>query len=573
MKTNYSRRELYALGEPLGNSATYKKATGGYVLGGGGGGSPPPPASPTSTTVANTNIPDYLRPYAETMLGATMQQLFNTQQVGGTAATPAGNYDASGNPVQGGGYDANGNPQPGTPASGGTTEITGVKPYVPYSTNPSDYVAGFSPLQNQAFGSVANMQVPGQYGQASNMAGQAGQGALGTVGQADMYGQQGANLSNMYGQAGAQAGQQAAGQSSMYGGLGALQGQQGAAIGQSLGQMSTSPGAVGAYMNPYIQNALAPAQQLLNQQYGMQGATEQGAATSAGAFGGSREALMSGLNQQNQMLAQNQLVGNAYQNAYQNAQQQMNAANQAALSGNAQALSGYGMGLQGAGQAGSQAMQGLGMGLSGAGQAANIGLQGIGAQQAGYGLANNAATNLANIGTQQLGAQQGIAQAQMQAGTAQQQQQQNIINQAIQNYATAQQYPEQQLSFMNSMLRGLPTQQMTTQGYQAPPSSLSQVTGLGLAGLGAYQAFGGAGGSSGSDAGLKENIIGLWTAPNGLRVYEFEYKPEFKDHPLCGHGKFIGYMAQEVEKVMPEAVFTMDNGFKAVNYDMVGRAA
>ena len=61
MKTNYSRRELYALGETLGNSATYKKAGGGYVLGSGGGSPPPPPpASHTSTTVQNTNIPDCL---------------------------------------------------------------------------------------------------------------------------------------------------------------------------------------------------------------------------------------------------------------------------------------------------------------------------------------------------------------------------------------------------------------------------------------------------------------------------------------------------------------------------------
>ena len=29
-------------------------------------------------------------------------------------------------------------------------------------------------------------------------------------------------------------------------------------------------------------------------------------------------------------------------------------------------------------------------------------------------------------------------------------------------------------------------------------------------------------------------------------------------------------MAQEVEKVMPEAVVTMPNGFKAVNYAMLG---
>ena len=125
---------------------------------------------------------------------------------------------------------------------------------------------------------------------------------------------------------------------------------------------------------------------------------------------------------------------------------------------------------------------------------------------------------------------------------------------------------------MNAMLRGLPTQQSTTNGYQAAPSTLNQITGLGIAGLGAYNAFGG-GAAAGSDINLKENVVLLWRADNGMGIYEFEYKPEFKDHALCGRGKFIGYMAQEVEKVMPEAVLIMDNGYKAVNYDMVGRAA
>ena len=480
---------------------------GGMTLeGGSGGGSPAPAtAAPTTTNVQNSNIPDYLQPYAETMLGATQQQLFNTQ-----AQTPT--YDASGNQT-----------------NTGAVDITGVKPYVPYSSNPADYVAGFSPMQQAAQQGAANLQVPGQYGAATQAAG------MGTMGSFGLAGQE-------------------------------------AQTGQNLAQASTNPGIVGAYMNPYIQNALAPSQQLLNQQYGMQGAQEQGAATSAGAFGGSREALMSGLNQQNRMLAQNQLVGNAYQNAYGSAQNQMNTANQAALAGNAQAQQGISQGLQGANQAGAQSMQGYGMGLQGAQQAANIGLQGVGAQQAGYNLANTAASNLANIGGQQLGAQQNVIATQSQAGQQQQTQQQNIINQAIQNYATAQQYPEQQLSFMNSMLRGLPTQQTTTATYQAAPSTLNQVTGAGIAGLGAYNAFGG-GTAAASDINLKENVVLLWRTDNGMGIYEFEYKPEFKDHALCGHGKFIGYVAQEVEKFMPEAVFTMDNGYKAVDYNLVRGAA
>jgi hypothetical protein len=79
---------------------------------------------------------------------------------------------------------------------------------------------------------------------------------------------------------------------------------------------------------------------------------------------------------------------------------------------------------------------------------------------------------------------------QQQTGQQQQAYQQNIINQAIQDYATAQQYPYMQLSTMSNLLRGLPMQSMSTQQYQAQPSTTQQL--LGLAGTGAslYGAFG-----------------------------------------------------------------------------------
>ena len=302
--------------------------------------------------------------------------------------------------------------------------------------------------------------------------------------QGDIAAQRAAQQSMGYGAAGANAGQQAAGMSNIYGGLGALQGQQGANIGQSLGQMSTNAQDVGAYMNPYIQNALNPALALQQQQFGQIGAQNQGAATQSGAFGGGREAVMAGLNQQNQMLAQNQLVGGAYSNAFTNAQQQMNAANQAALAGNQQALTGYGMGLQGANQAGAQAMQGYGMGLQGANQAgqlgiqgAQAGLQGVGAQQAGYGQAGQAGTNLANIGGQQLAAQQGVLSTQNAMGTQEQQNQQALLNQAIQNYGNQQNYGTTQATNIMNLLRSTPTTQTQTV-YQAPPSQISQLAGL-----------------------------------------------------------------------------------------------
>lgn len=72
-----------------------------------------------------------------------------------------------------------------------------------------------------------------------------------------------------------------------------------------------------------------------------------------------------------------------------------------------------------------------------------------------------------------------------------------------------------------------------------------------------------------SDERIKENLEYMGDLESGIKVYAFEYKPEFKDHPMCGHGRFIGVMAQDVEKIIPEAVITMDNGYKAVNYELV----
>lgn len=67
-----------------------------------------------------------------------------------------------------------------------------------------------------------------------------------------------------------------------------------------------------------------------------------------------------------------------------------------------------------------------------------------------------------------------------------------------------------------------------------------------------------------SDIRTKENIKAIGWLPNGLPVYEYEYKAEWKDE--AGHGKHIGVMAQEVELVQPEAVITRPDGYKMVNY-------
>lgn len=65
-----------------------------------------------------------------------------------------------------------------------------------------------------------------------------------------------------------------------------------------------------------------------------------------------------------------------------------------------------------------------------------------------------------------------------------------------------------------------------------------------------------------SDKNLKENIKKVGEE-NGFNIYEFNYinKP---------NKRYKGVMAQDVLKIIPEAVVKMSNGFLAVCYDMIG---
>ena len=100
-----------------------------FSFGGGGSGGGPTQTTSTSQT---SNIPEYAQPYVENMLASTQKQIYTTDPV--------------------------------------TGEQTGFRPYQAYSTNPNDYVAGFSPLQQQAMSATGQLQTPGQFAPASNLA-------------------------------------------------------------------------------------------------------------------------------------------------------------------------------------------------------------------------------------------------------------------------------------------------------------------------------------------------------------------------------------------------------------------
>jgi hypothetical protein len=336
-------------------------------------------------------------------------------------------------------------------------------------------VAQLTPLEQQVGQQVSEMQTPGQFGTGSNLSTAAGQGQLQTVSQAANYANMGAN----YGNQGYGIGQQAAGLAS--GSL--FYGNQGAQAGSSYGQNATNANAVNAYMNPYLQNSLNPQLQMMNRSMAQQQNANNAQAAAAGAFGGNRQAVLQGQTQFNNQLAQQQLVGNAYNTAYNTAQQNMQqAANlgmqgaQVGLAGQNAANAAYQTGLQGT----AQGMQG-----------AQIGLQGVGAQQAGYAGANQAAATLGQLGTEQQAADVQRLQAMSAQGTTERGISQQGLDTQYQDLMTKLTYPQQQLAGMQGILTGVqtPSVSSTQTTTTPPPSFASQLAGTGLSGLALYNMF------------------------------------------------------------------------------------
>ena len=221
-------------------------------------------------------------------------------------------------------------------------------------------------------------------------------------------------------------------------------------------------------MSPYMDAVVQRQQADAERQAKIAEQIQNAQAARSGAFGGSGNLLMRSQANANLARQKGDIMTAGLQNAFQNAQQQYNTQNQL----NAQ-----------------QQQFGAGLGLQG--------LQ----------TANTAAQNLANIGQTQYGQNVGLLNLQNQLGGQQQQQVQNILNNQYQDYLNYQNYPYKQLGFMSDMLRGLPLTQQSSTVYQTPPSMLSQVAGLGVAGLGASKLF--ADGGAVEDVEYREKPAGL----------------------------------------------------------------
>ena len=194
----------------------------------------------------------------------------------------------------------------------------------------------------------------------------------------------------------------------------------------------------------------------------------------------------------------------------------------------------YAQGANTAAQQAALGQQQFGQGLNAAQQQAAIGQQ-------LYGQGANTSNALAALG---LGAQNAAlqgAQAQIGAGTLQQQTQQ-AQNQALYNqFLQAQSLPYQQLAQQAAIAEGT--------------GALSGSTTFGLAPGGFF-----------SDERLKEDIEPVGKTFDGQTVYKYRYKGDSKDKTQ------IGLIAQDVEHKHPSAV-GLAGGYKTVDYDKATHAA
>ena len=236
---------------------------------------------------------------------------------------------------------------------------------------------------------------------------------------------------------------------------------------------------------------------------------------------------------------------------------------------------------------------GMQTGLSANQQAYNqaLGLGQFANQAAGQQFGQNlSAAQLANqAAAQNTGNYANLAQLQNQA--AQQQFNQQLQNAQLANTAQQQQFNQAgynqmlPINVINALRTGTqvntpnyvnPVQQAQTGGadllgaqqasYNAQLAATNAQNAASGGFMGGLMNLGGAYLLGKSDRRLKENIKKIGSLDNGLNLYSYNYKEGFG----LPEGRQVGVMADEVEKIIPEAVVMEADGYKAVNYAMLG---
>ncbi len=454
---------------------------------------------PSSSTVNQSNLPEYARPYFEKMMGRA--------------------------------------------------EVESNQPYVPYG---GQRLAGFTPDTQQGFDITRGVAARGT--PELDLAGGAAAGSV-QAGRPDINASRAVTMGSLLG--GAQ--QMQGARDVAFGATGAGAGDIGAARGLTMGALGrggmeteqnralagiSAIRGLGAgdytanaiqqqafgrdqaqqYMSPYMEEVTARQKAAAVRDFSEGRAARDTAAIRAGAFGGYRSAIQEGVAQRGLGERLSDIEATGRQRAFESAQAQFERDRAASMSaqGTTEAqrlaaaqygLAGAGLGLQGAqamgqltasqqaaGLQGGQAMAQLGSaerdaalrqaGLLGQFASTEQGLGYQGAESlARLGMGQQAAAlqqaqTLGQVGSQRQGLTLQQAQALERQGGLQQQQTQRELDLAYQDFLNQRDFERQNINFMSNILRGVPVQPSTVQSTYANPNPLAQFGGLGIAGLG-----------------------------------------------------------------------------------------
>lgn len=364
----------------------------------GGGDSTPPTQQVNSTTTTN-NLPEYARPYFENILNRAQAESY--------------------------------------------------RPYTPYE---GQRIAGFTPDQQALQTEIRNMQTPGQFGAASDLAYGAGLGAAnaGQYAPTAVFNQQvQMPFLERYGMQGAEQ-------------FGNQQAQQ--------------------YMSPYAQNVMdVQKREAVRDAQKTQLAQDLGAARQ-GTYGGARQLLAA--TERERALGQQlgDIQARGLQSSYENAQAQFERDRSA----------GFNVGQQNLQAAMQRQQLGTQSGLQAAlaNQSSNLDAQRLAEQSRQFGSQQGLAANaqaleagrtLGNLGLTQQQADMQRLGLQGTAADQYQQQRQRQYDTAYSDFLRQRDYPMELLGQYSNLLRGIPVGLNTTgTTYAPPPSMLAQMGGVGL---------------------------------------------------------------------------------------------
>ena len=231
------------------------------------------------------------------------------------------------------------------------------------------------------------------------------------------------------------------------------------------------------YMDPYMQTVVSRQQEDAIEQFRRQEAERAASAVSAGAFGGSRQAVQEGIAEETLARQLGDIQAKGSQAAFEQAQQQFERDRAAAMTTEQRQAEELGR-IQGIDVSEQARVQGA---------TADEAMRQREFQLQSMGFSADMAREISNLAER---ARQGDIQAAQlleAQGLGEMARSQGRLDIAYEDFLRQQSFPQEQLSAYSSLLRGLPVAAAGTTTTQEPYNPLQQALGAGISALGLYQ--------------------------------------------------------------------------------------